>query len=114
MSRLVKGALAMLVMGSAFAQTFVGTNVMSSVSHEVEALMALKSGVVRTGQFVQNNKGLSLYSSDTAGNPIAFQVVGVDMDHKTLHVRGARSTPGVITRVSNDALQFAHQALKSN
>lgn len=115
MSRLAMGALALLTMSSAMAQSnFVGTNVMSSVSHEVDALMTLKTAVVRTGQFVQTAKGLTLYASDAAGNPVPFQVVGVDMEHKTLHVLGARSTPGVISRVSNDALHFAQQALKSS
>lgn len=113
MSRYLVGAMALMVMSSGFA-SFVGTNVNSSVAQEVEALMSLKGSVIRTGNFVANNKGLALYASDGTGNPIGFQVVGVDMDGKSLHVLGARSTPGMLQRVSGDALRYAQTVLGGN
>ncbi len=113
MSRYLVGAMALMVMSSGFA-SFVGTNVNSSVAQEVEALMSLKGSVIRTGNFVANNKGLALYASDATGNPIGFQVVGVDIDGKSLHVLGARSTPGMLHRVSGDALRYAQQVLGGN
>jgi hypothetical protein len=113
MSRFLVAA-ALLSMSTGFAANFIGTNVNSSVAQEVEALMNLKGSVVRTGSFVANNKGLALYAADATGNPIGFQVVGVDMESKSLHVLGARSTPGMLQRVSGDALRYAQSVLGGN
>lgn len=89
----------------------VGTNVNGSVAQEIEALVALKSNVIRTNQFVETAKGLTIYSNDMNGNPVGFQVVGVDFESRQLHVLGQRSTPGIIQRVSSDALRYAQRAL---
>ncbi len=113
MSRYLVSIAAVLMASTGYA-SFVGTNVNSSVAQEVEALMSLKSSLIRTGNFVANNKGLALYATDCSGNPVGFQVVGVDLDGKSLHVLGARSTPGMLNRVSGDALRYAQEILGGN
>jgi len=109
------GISAMMLLSAVSATAgMVGTNVNSSVAAEIDALANLKNQLVRSSQLVSGSKGMTLYSKDYDGNAVGFQVVGVDLDAKALHVIGGRNTPGVLLNVSGDALRRAAKTLKGD